>query len=66
MTDRFEELAVKLFMNPTVDDVAAALRAQHKAGQEAMREDIAMLCDTAGFPAFAKQIRALQIEEPTP
>lgn len=38
MADYFADLAVKLFMNPTVDDVANALRAEREAGAADMRE----------------------------
>lgn len=55
MTDRFDELALRVFgemENPNnlriVETLSAALRAQHKAGQEAMREKAAVVVTRIG------------------
>jgi len=79
MTDRFDEMARKLWFAGDVDDedIATALRAQHRAGQEAMRERAAKIGDEEGaewdsdnlqtFKNYAAhtatRIRALPIED---
>lgn len=72
MTDRFDEMARGLldstFARPwLVKEVAHTLRAQYRAGQEAMRERAAQVCDGCRYAdTAAADIRSLPLKEPQP